>query len=114
HREPPAGQCHSDHWPLRGLRGVVASRGAPLLPLRRDPAGRRALGLPRPGPPALVSAGYRQVEGAVYVPLWVKSNFSFLEGASHPDELVETCVRFGLDGMAITDRDGVYGAVRAH
>ena len=30
---------------------------------------------------------------SVYVPLWCKSNFSFLEGASHPDELVEEAVR---------------------
>ena len=49
-----------------------------------------------------------------YVPLWCKSNFSFLEGASHPEELVETCVSLGLETMALTDRDGVYGAVEAH
>ncbi len=49
-----------------------------------------------------------------YVPLWCKSNFSFLEGASHPDELVEEAHRLGLPALALTDRDGVYGAVRAH
>ena len=49
-----------------------------------------------------------------YVPLWCKSNFSFLEGASHPDELVEEAHRLGLPGLALTDRDGVYGIVRAH
>jgi len=49
-----------------------------------------------------------------YVPLWVKSNFSFLEGASHPEELVETAMAHGLPALAITDRDGVYGIVRAH
>jgi error-prone DNA polymerase len=49
-----------------------------------------------------------------YVPLWVKSNFSFLEGASHPDELVEQAHALGLPAVAITDRDGVYGIVRAH
>jgi error-prone DNA polymerase len=49
-----------------------------------------------------------------YVPLWCKSNFSFLEGASHPDELVEEAQRFGLRALALTDRDGVYGIVRAH
>ena len=51
---------------------------------------------------------------SVYVPLWCKSNFSFLEGASHPDELVEEAVRLGLPALALTDRDGVYGVVRAH
>src|ERR1043166_4509807 len=49
-----------------------------------------------------------------YIPLWCKSNFSFLEGASHPEELVEEACRIGLPGLALTDRDGVYGVVRAH
>ena len=51
---------------------------------------------------------------SIYVPLWCKSNFSFLEGASHPDELVEEACRLGLPAIALTDRDGVYGVVRAH
>ncbi|MEM9462811.1 MAG: error-prone DNA polymerase [Myxococcota bacterium] len=50
----------------------------------------------------------------MYVPLWVKSNFSFLEGASHPAELVERAHALGLPALALTDRDGVYGIVRAH
>ena len=49
-----------------------------------------------------------------YVPLWCKSNFSFLEGASHPEELVEACAALGLETMALTDRDGVYGVVEAY
>ncbi|HEY7319977.1 MAG TPA: error-prone DNA polymerase [Candidatus Binatia bacterium] len=49
-----------------------------------------------------------------YIPLWCKSNFSFLEGASHPDELIEEAQRLGLSSLALTDRDGVYGIVRAH
>jgi error-prone DNA polymerase len=48
------------------------------------------------------------------VPLWCKSNYSFLQGASHPEELVEAAAALGLPGLALTDRDGVYGAVRAH
>ena len=51
---------------------------------------------------------------SLYVPLWCKSNFSFLEGASHPDELVGEAYRLGLPAIAVTDRDGVYGVVRAH
>jgi len=50
----------------------------------------------------------------VYAPLWCKSNFSFLEGASHTEELVEEAHRLGFGSLAITDRDGVYGMVRAH
>ena len=49
-----------------------------------------------------------------WVPLWCKSNFSFLEGASHPEELVQAAREMGLAALAITDRDGVYGAARAH
>ena len=49
-----------------------------------------------------------------YIPLWCKSNYSFLEGASHPDELVDEAYRLGLPAIALTDRDGVYGVVRAH
>ena len=49
-----------------------------------------------------------------YVPLWCKSNFSFLEGASHPEELVEQAYAHGLRSLALTDRDGVYGVVRAY
>jgi error-prone DNA polymerase len=49
-----------------------------------------------------------------YVPLWCKSNYSFLEGASHPAELVETASQLGLPAMALTDRDGFYGLVKGH
>ncbi|CAB1076582.1 DNA polymerase [Alkalispirochaeta odontotermitis] len=51
---------------------------------------------------------------AGYIPLWCKSNFSFLEGASHPEELIQVCADFGIPAMALTDRDGVYGMVEAH
>ena len=48
------------------------------------------------------------------VPVWVKSNFSFLEGASHPREMVEQAHRLGYGAVALTDRDGLYGIVEAH
>jgi DNA-directed DNA polymerase III PolC len=50
----------------------------------------------------------------MYAPLWCKSAFSFLEGASQPEELVEEAHRLGLRSIALADRDGVYGVVRAH
>ncbi|HTU58461.1 MAG TPA: PHP domain-containing protein, partial [Polyangiales bacterium] len=37
-----------------------------------------------------------------------------MEGASHPEELVEEALRLGYSAIGITDRDGVYGSVRAH
>lgn len=49
-----------------------------------------------------------------YVPLWCRSNYSFLEGASEPAEYITACRQLGLPAIAITDRDGLYGVVRAH
>src|SRR3954463_2150651 len=51
-------------------------------------------------------------ERAPYAELHCHSNFSFLDGASHPEELVEEAVRLGLEALAITDHDGMYGIVR--
>ncbi len=45
-----------------------------------------------------------------YAELHCHSNFSFLDGASGPDRLVEEAVRLGLHGLAITDHDGFAGA----
>ena len=50
----------------------------------------------------------------MFAALWCKSGYSFLEGASHPEELVEEAHRLGIRAIAIADRDGVYGMVRAH
>ena len=47
-----------------------------------------------------------------YVELHCKSNFSFLEAASHPDELVERAAELGYAGIAITDRNSLAGVVR--
>jgi error-prone DNA polymerase len=52
-------------------------------------------------------------EGDVpYAELHCHSNFSFLDGASHPEELATEAARLGLDALAITDHDGFYGIVR--
>jgi error-prone DNA polymerase len=45
-----------------------------------------------------------------YAELHCHSNFSFLDGASGPDALVEQAVRLGLHGLALTDHDGFAGA----
>ncbi len=47
-----------------------------------------------------------------YTELHCFSNYSFLRGASHPEELVERAAELGLDALALTDRDGLYGVVR--
>ena len=49
-----------------------------------------------------------------YVELAAASNFSFLRGASHAEELVVRARELELDGLAITDRNSVAGVVRGH
>ena len=49
-----------------------------------------------------------------YTELQITSNFSFLRGASHPEELVEQAALLGYKELAITDRNSFAGIVRAH
>jgi error-prone DNA polymerase len=49
-----------------------------------------------------------------YVELHAASSFSFLEGASNPERLIDRAIELGLPSIAITDRNGVYGAARFH
>src|SRR5215471_9924766 len=67
-------------------------------PARKIPSGRG----PGPSP------------APAYAELQVTSNFSFLRGASHPDELVVAAAALGHDAIAITDRNSFAGIVRAH
>src|ERR1700690_1229109 len=50
----------------------------------------------------------------MYVELHSRSAFSFLEGASIPEELIAACSNLGMPAMALLDRDGVYGSPRFH
>jgi error-prone DNA polymerase len=49
-----------------------------------------------------------------YAELHCRTNFSFLEGASHPHELVERAAELGYVALAVTDRESLAGVVRAH
>ncbi len=54
-----------------------------------------------------------RVPGAVsYAELHCHSNYSFLDGASHPEELATEAARLGLEALALTDHNGFYGVVR--
>ncbi len=57
-------------------------------------------------PISLRKGGYAELQAA--------TNFSFLEGGSHPHELVARAAELGLDAIAITDRNSLAGIVRAH
>src|SRR5713226_10535683 len=48
----------------------------------------------------------------MYTELHARSAFSFLEGASVPEELAAACSAHGMPAMAVLDRDGVYGGPR--
>ena len=50
----------------------------------------------------------------MYAELFTRSNYSFLRGASHPEELVCRAAELGLSALAICDDDGLYGLVKAH
>ena len=50
----------------------------------------------------------------MYIELHSRSAFSFLEGASLPENLVAACANFNMPAMALLDRDGVYGSPRFH
>ena len=49
-----------------------------------------------------------------YAELQVTTNFTFLQGASHPDEMVLAAAALGLSAIAVTDRNSLAGVVRAH
>ena len=49
-----------------------------------------------------------------YAELHCKTNFSFLEGASHAEELATRAKELGYAALAVTDRNSLAGVVRAH
>ncbi len=80
----------------RALRGGPSEAPASMRRTRRAPA------LPAEPPPGAVP----------YAELHAHSSFSFLDGASSPEELLAEAERLGLTALAITDHDGFYGAAR--
>ena len=99
--------------------------GVPWSEMERVLSGRRRPG----GPPAGADGGdspawshkrgpyvppviARPAEAIPYAELHAHSSFSFLDGASSPEELAEEAERLGLHALAITDHDGFYGIVR--
>ncbi|WP_136706990.1 error-prone DNA polymerase [Agromyces sp. H66] len=101
--------------------------GIPWSELERKLSDRQRPG----GPPVIADGGdspawsrkrhpYRPSDGleapagpiVPYAELHAHSTFSFLDGASTPEQLVEEAHRLGLSGLAVTDHDGFYGIVR--
>jgi error-prone DNA polymerase len=69
----------------------------------REPGGAPVRAVPIPSPTG---------SSVPYAELHAHSAYSFLDGASTPRELVAEAVRLGLSALAITDHDGLYGAVQ--
>lgn len=102
----PAGSVDSD-----GSAGGGSGTGAPVAP-------------PAPAAPLAEANSHRPAElgssasspsrrsGPRYAELHCHSAFSFLDGASQPEDLVAEAARIGLSALAITDHDGLYGVVR--
>ena len=79
-----------------------SSRERPVIPLfAQAPRRDEATAPPPPDEPA-------------YAELLAASNFSFLRGASHPEELAATATELGLAGFSIADRNTLAGIVRGH
>src|ERR671920_868539 len=103
---------HNPKVPWSELEGALS--GHPVVdPLAVDAdGGDSPVWSRKRGPytaPALIRSGEPVVP---YAELHSHTNFSFLDGASHPEELAEEASRLGLTGLAVTDHDGFYGVVR--
>jgi error-prone DNA polymerase len=90
-----------------GCRYAIDQAGNPLPPLA--PFKPPPVVVVDPPPRALIARPRGD-----FVHTTVRSSFSFLQGASHPGALVQRAAELGYDVMALTDRDGLYGVVRAY
>ncbi|CRH16233.1 error-prone DNA polymerase [Mycobacterium tuberculosis] len=90
----------------RVLNGKPRHAGVPAFDADGDVPRSRKRGAYQP-------PGRERVGSSVaYAELHAHSAYSFLDGASTPEELVEEAARLGLCALALTDHDGLYGAVR--
>jgi error-prone DNA polymerase len=116
--------------PWRELERRLSGRpepaiGEPELPYPDEPHPRRGHGQHPPGdggdspawsrkrtayePPAITS---KTSVAVPYAELHAHSSFSFLDGSSDPEQLVEEAVSLGIEALALTDHDGMYGVAR--
>src|SRR5690349_9854947 len=123
HRRPPEGLR-----PLRPRRDPRGRRRAPGRVRPRRMASRRGLVERPPGAPPLLRArargrrgrgGVRRpplrrmvgAAGVIYPELHAHSCFSFLDGASQPEEMAERAAMLGYETVALTDHDGLSGSL---
>src|ERR687889_1108036 len=92
-------------WPRKNVPDVVD-------PLAVEPDGGDSPAWSRKRHPYEAPALVGAATTTPYAELHCHTNFSFLDGASHPEELAEEAARLGLTALAVTDHDGFYGVVR--
>src|SRR6201992_1427947 len=92
----------------RVLSGKPRRSGTPTVwtPADEAPWSRKRMAYEPP------DDGQPMRSSVAYAELHAHSAYSFLDGASAPEELVEEAVRLGLRAIALTDHNGLYGAVR--
>jgi error-prone DNA polymerase len=96
----------------RELEGVLSGRSGSSLTGGPERDGGDSPAWSRKREPYEAPPLERQESAVPYAELHCHSNFSFLDGASHPEELVERAHELGLEALALTDHDGMYGVVR--
>src|SRR3954467_9226961 len=109
---------HNPRMPWSELEGTLSGKPAerhlhPVVdPLAVDGDGGDSPAWSRKRRPYEAPALIKPETAIPYAELHCHSNFSFLDGASHPEELAEEAARLGLTALALTDHDGMYGIVR--
>src|ERR1019366_3345852 len=100
------------NWPDRGALRAI---GGPLTPGRAtNGISPSAMARSTASAASRAAGSSRAAMTEGYVELHARSGFSFLEGASVPEDLAGACAEFGMPAMALVDRNGVYGAPRFH
>ncbi|MGA0894237.1 MAG: error-prone DNA polymerase [Ilumatobacteraceae bacterium] len=107
---------HNPSMPWSELEQRLSGRRpdgrAPGTPAWNGGGDGPALGRKRQPYEPLAGPGPASRATVPYAELHCHSNFSFLDGVAHPEQLVEEAARLGLEALALTDRDGLYGVVR--
>ena len=88
---------------------ILSGRPTPT-PVTPEEAAALADGAP--GSAAGETSGVRRVPTVPFVELHGVSSYSFLDGASEPEDMVARAVELGLNGLALVDRDGFYGLMK--
>ncbi|PRB65601.1 error-prone DNA polymerase [Microbacterium sp. MYb45] len=105
---------HNPPLSWKDLERTLSGDESPPAPPGAEPRGQRT----DPGPvsrrrkrtPPTASA--RPEDAVPYAELHAHSSYSFLDGASSPEDLLAEADRLGLTALALTDHDGFYGAAR--